>query len=81
MKNQKGFTIIEIVLVLVILGIIGLVGWRVWEVNMTPVSQEAAIQQTPPIKSAADLDTTAKTLDDTNVVGSSEQQLNAETNF
>jgi prepilin-type N-terminal cleavage/methylation domain-containing protein len=83
MRDNKGFTIIEIVLVVAVIAIVGLIGWRVWDAsNQTANTPATNTQQTQAeIKTTSDLDKATQTLDDTDVIGSSESELDAETDF
>lgn len=38
--NQKGFSVVELVLILVMVGILGFVGWRVWQANSEVVTTQ-----------------------------------------
>ena len=77
---RKGFSVVEIVIILAVVGIIGALGYTVYK-NQTAknstadqtTSQAATasdVKSTPAIKSTADLDTAAATLDQTDPNGS-----------
>ena len=82
---RNGFTLIEIMIVVLVIGIVGVIGWRVYDANVNkptanqtgmPTSSEAA-----KIQNTSDLDKATQTLDNTDVAGNYESELNTETDF
>jgi predicted negative regulator of RcsB-dependent stress response len=72
-------------IVVLVLGIIGVIGWRVYDanVNKPTVSQTGTPTSSVPaeIQSTSDLDKASQALDNTDVVGSYDSQLNTQTDF
>ena len=85
MSRERAFTIIEVVIVVAVIAIISLVGWRIWDANYNRTADSSntpTVQQTQAeIKTSADLDKAVQTLDDADILGSSETDLDAETDF
>lgn len=91
MKNNSrsaGFGLIEIVLVVVVLAIIGLIGYRVWDANVNKSTQtseqrsnENDENDVPAINNSKDLDKAEETLDNADIDGNEEAELNEQTNF
>lgn len=91
MKNNSrsaGFGLIEIVLVVVVLALIGLIGYRVWDANVNKSAQtseqrsnENAEDEVPEINNSKDLDKAEETLNNVNIDGTEEAELNEQTNF
>lgn len=89
-KRNAGFGIVEIIVVLVVLALVGLIGYRVWDANMNKQApattsqnenKEISEDTAPEIKSSEDLDKADAALDETNVEGNSEAELNEQTSF
>lgn len=81
---KSGFTLIEVMIIVLVVGIIGVIGWRVYDAyvnkpvaNNTPTTSQSAAK----IENTSDLDKAVQSLDDTDVVGNYESQLNTETDF
>lgn len=82
--KSAGFGVVEIILILVLLGIIGFVGWRVYVAKMeankankaaTTTSENSGVEA---ISSSNDVEAATKALDNTDIEGNIEEQLNAE---
>jgi Tfp pilus assembly protein PilV len=58
-KNQKGFSVIEVVLLLVIIGVLGFVGWFVWSRRSKP---QTVTTNTQPAQSLQTTPTSATSL-------------------
>lgn len=82
-RNNKGFSIVEIVIVVAIIALIGLIGFRVWDANQSTSEQTDTTQTdtAPSVNSDEDLDKADSVLDETNLEGSESQQLDTETSF
>lgn len=82
-RNNKGFSIVEIVIVVAIITLIGLIGFRVWDANQSTSEQTETTQTdtAPSVNSDEDLDKADSALDETNLEGSESQQLDTETSF
>lgn len=82
-RNNKGFSIVEIVIVVAIIALIGLIGFRVWDANQSTSEQTDTTQTdtAPSVNSDEDLDKADSALDETNLEGSESQQLDTETSF
>jgi len=88
LTNQKGFSIVEIVLVVVVLGIIGFLGYTFYNNSQTsknPVAESSQaptatdVATAPGISSTADLDKAQAVLDQTNPGSSTDSsQLDSE---
>jgi prepilin-type N-terminal cleavage/methylation domain-containing protein len=80
---QKGFTLVEVVVVVLVIGLLGFIGVRVWG---TYTSQELANNSTTTenvqtLSSLKDVEAVEKQLDNIDVVGSFEQELDSEASF
>lgn len=90
-RNNAGFGVVEIILVAVVVAIIGLIGYRVWDTTMSAdtettsqqpqTTQQSVENEAPKIEKSEDLDKADSVLDDTDIEGGSEAELNEETNF
>ena len=82
-SKQKGFTLVEVVALVLVVGLIGFVGLRVWGSYTTnQLAQDStSVETVRQITSAADVEAVEKQLDDIDVVGSFEEELDAETTF
>lgn len=83
-KTQNGFTLIEVMVVILIIGIIGVIGWRVYDANVNkPVANQTSepLHTTAKFQNTSDLDKAAQTLDNTDIVGDYDQQLDTQTDF
>jgi len=83
MRRQKGFTIIELAVVVLVIGLLAFIGVRVWG---TYTSRELANSSnntptTSKIGSYEELASVEKQLDDTDLVGSFEAELDNEASF
>lgn len=50
-NNQKGFSVVEILIVIVVVGLLGGAGWYVWkskDKNQTPITTNNTVQKTEP---------------------------------
>lgn len=79
---HKAFSVVEIVLVVAVVGIIGFVGFKFWgathkQAATTPVTTSDVAT----VKKAADLDTVDKQLDNVDVSGSFETELDSAGSF
>jgi type II secretory pathway pseudopilin PulG len=90
MKSQSkshGFGVVEIILVVVVIALIGLIAYRAWDANVNKSAQSSEQQNTaqspdaPQIQSSKDLDTAATALDNTDIDGSSETELDEQISF
>lgn len=85
--NNKGFSIVEVVLVIVVVAVIGFVGWKAWDAFSnnktadTTQTQQINTNQAPVVNDNAGLDKSAATLDAINVEGTESTQLKSQTNF
>lgn len=85
-RNNKGFSIVEVLIIVLVLALVGFIGWKVWD-NLAnkPASNDTTTQQkavpATDVKNKSDLDKVDKTLDDTNVDGNETQQLDSQVNF
>ena len=82
-SRQKGFTLVEVVVLVLVIGLLGFIGVRVWG---TYTSQELAkdtttTAQVQTIKNAKDVEAVEKQLDNIDVVGSFEKDLDSESSF
>jgi type II secretory pathway pseudopilin PulG len=87
-RNQSGFGLVEVILLLVIVGLIAFVGFRVWQANQddflgtdTTSNQQQSNESAPQINDAEDLDKAEDTLNNTDIGGNSEKQLDSELDF
>lgn len=86
-RNNKGFSIVEVLIIVLVLALVGFIGWKVWDnlANKPAATNDTTTQQetTPAteVESKSDLDKVDKTLDDTNVDGNEVQQLDSQVNF
>ena len=83
MKRQSGFTLVEIAVVVLVIGLIGFIGLRVWGSYTAGdvATQNTSAPTVAKITSTKDLDSVDKQLDNTDVVGSFESELDSEANF
>lgn len=82
--RRNGFTLIEVMIVVLIIGIVGIIGWRVYDVNVNkPTANQSTTAASVPakIENTSDLDKATQALDNTDVVGDYESQLDTETDF
>ena len=83
--RTKGFGIVPIVMVLAVVVVIGLIGFTLWNRTQTATLDTAADQQAvdaaPTIKNKEDLDTAMRSLDATDIAGTTTQDLDSESNF
>jgi len=71
-------------IVVLVLGIIGIIGWRVYDANVNkPTANQTnnTLTTTKKIENTSDLDKATQSLDNTDVVGNYDSQLDAETDF
>ncbi|HXH04912.1 MAG TPA: prepilin-type N-terminal cleavage/methylation domain-containing protein [Candidatus Nitrosotenuis sp.] len=87
-SRKNGFSVVEVIIAILIIALIGFILLKAWEVFssddaqlQSDTSQQPTSQQAPAINSAEDLTEAEKMLDETNVEGSSEQELDSETGF
>ena len=83
MRTQKGFTLVEVAVVVLVVGLLAFIGLRVWG---TYSAQDLAkntdqTTETTKIATAKDLDSVEKQLDNTDVVGSFENELDSQSDF
>ena len=85
MRTQKGFTLVEVVVVVLVIGLLGFIGVRVWgnytsqQVAQAPtVTTPASIKK---INNAQDVKTVESQLDNIDVVGSFDKELDAAATF
>jgi hypothetical protein len=83
-RNQ-GFGIVPIVMVLAVVVVIGLIGFTLWNRTQTATLDNTADQQAvdaaPTIKNKEDLDAAMRSLDATDIAGTTTQDLDSESNF
>lgn len=82
--NQKGYTIVEVVVVVLVIGLLAFIGLRVWgsySSNELASNAPSTTDNVSPVKTAGDLAAVEKQLEDTDVDGSFEQDLNSELSF
>jgi type II secretory pathway pseudopilin PulG len=80
--SHKAFSIVEIILVVVVVGIIGLVGFKFWNTSQNKqANTPATTSDVASVKKAADLDTVDKQLDNVDVSGSFESDLDSAGSF
>ena len=85
MKTLKnGFSAVEIILAAGIVVVVGLVAWRVWDANNQPSTDNNQVttqDNVPRINDASDLDKASETLENTNIEGNYESELESATNY
>lgn len=81
-RNNKGFSIVEVMIIVLVITIAGFIGWKVWEATNAP---KAAAPIAPAgqseVQTKEDLDTVDKELDSADIEGNELQQLESEVNF
>lgn len=84
MNRQKGFAVVELLLILAIIGLIGFVVWRV-VLSSEPdavIDQSTVQSQTvPTVDTASDIDKLDNQLDQTDIEGNFDQELQDESGF
>ncbi len=78
--NQRGFSIVEIVLVVVVVAIVGGVGFMAYNNFLTPKATETADVKPVKVESKKDLETVDKTLDAVSVDDLDTSDLDSATN-
>ena len=82
MRRQSGFTLIEIAIVVLVIGLLAFIGLRVWgSYSSGPVATNTPTSDTAKISSVKDLDSVDKQLDNIDVVGSFESELDSQADF
>lgn len=85
--NNKGFSIVEIILVVTVIAIAGFVGWKAWDAFSnnktadTTQTQQINTDQAPTVTDNTGLDKSTATLDAINIDGTESTQLKSQTNF
>lgn len=84
-SSNQGFSAIEVVLVVVVVALVGFVGFKFWEASQkkptTEQSQQTSDASTKSIQSDKDLTTVGQQLDQTDVEGSFDKDLNTDSSF
>lgn len=84
-KLSHGFGIVPVVMVLAVLVVIGLIGYTLWNqtnnVSVDSTADQEVVDTAPTIRNKEDLDTALRSLDDTDIAGTSTQDLDSESNF
>lgn len=57
-KNEKGFTVVEIILAVVVVGLLVGLGWYVWQANMPPATMKTGTSTAPQTTEQEPADTT-----------------------
>lgn len=81
--KQKGFTLVEVVALVLVVGLIGFVGLRVWgSYSTSQLAQDStSVDTVRQVTNVGDVEAVEKQLDTIDVVGSFEEELDAETTF
>lgn len=80
--THKAFSLVEIVLVVAVVGLIGFVGFKFWGATHTQTAAApTTTSEVASVKKAADLDTVNKQLDNVNVAGSFDKDLDSAGSF
>lgn len=81
--NNRGFSIVEIILIVAVITIIGFIGWKAWDTfsNNKTADTTVNVDQAPIVNNTVDLDKSAAVLDATNIDGTESTQLNSEINL
>lgn len=79
--NNKGFSIVEVMIVVLVLALIGFIGWKVWDSTSGPKPVAPLAPVSEKTQPTDELKADDKTLDNTNVEGDEASQLESEVNF
>lgn len=81
---RKGFSVVEIVLVVAVVALGGFIGYRFWGAmnhKQAAVTAPATSSEVAPVTNSKDLDTISQQLDNVDVSGSFEQELDTASSF
>lgn len=84
-SRTQGFGIVPIVMVLAVVVVIGLIGFTLWNRTQTAsldsTADQQAVDTAPTIKNKEDLDAAMRSLDATDIAGTTTQDLDKESKF